>query len=114
MRIGRLTIYPFNGAMHGAWNFRAKRFYVCFKLPSFRRPRAPYFYISPNATPWAATLLFGSEYSAAEKRAARLRRVLFGHGYDAERLNPQRRATYHAALDKALDAVLSDSGKESD
>lgn len=58
MTLGRLTIYPLRCAMHGAVNYRTKRWgYVCFRLPSYSRGSwwPWYFYLSPNATPWAAT-----------------------------------------------------------
>jgi hypothetical protein len=83
--------------MHGAVNIQTKRWgYVCFKPPTrvWGRWWPAYFYLSPNATPWAATLLIGREYSRAEKRMARVRRALWGHGYSTERHNPQRLSSY--------------------
>lgn len=57
----RITIYGAN-AMHWAINVRIFGTYVCFH-PTTRTfgARWPwYFYISPNATPWAATFKRGA------------------------------------------------------
>jgi hypothetical protein len=94
----RLTIYPMRSAMHGAVNYWTKRWgYVCFKPPTyvFGRWWPSYFYLSPNATPWASTLVLGRarEYSA-EKRMAALRRVLWGHGYSTDEHDPQSVQAY--------------------
>ena len=51
LSVGPLTIYGFN-AMHGAMNLKTPLGYVCLKLPS--PDRGWYFYVSVNATPWAA------------------------------------------------------------
>lgn len=99
MRIGPLTAYSFRSAMHGAWNVSTRRYgYVCFKPPTyvFGKWWPWYFYLSPNATPWGATLIVGREYDRGEKRMARLRRVLWGHGYDTGKHDPQ---AVHAYVD---------------
>lgn len=81
--IGRLVIYGEN-AMHWGVRFWTRRWgYVCFRLPfrCFGHWWPLYFYLSPNATPWGATLLIGREYSRGEKMMARVRKALWGHGY---------------------------------
>ena len=53
----RITIYGFN-AMHVAINIHTHRWgYVCFHPPMRHWPW--YFYVSPNATPWAASFGIG-------------------------------------------------------
>lgn len=57
LSMGPVTIYGEN-AMHWAVNIRTNRWgYICFRLPlrCFGRWWPMYFYISPDATPWAAT-----------------------------------------------------------
>jgi hypothetical protein len=90
--IGCVTMYAFDTAMHGAVNVHTRRWgAVCFAWPRLggRRSWPAYFYLSPNCTPWASTLLIGREYTRDERRMARVRCALWGHGYDAERLDPQ-------------------------
>lgn len=92
-------VYPFRSAMHGAMEFRTRRFgWVCFKPPtrSYGKWWPGFFYLSPNATPWAATLLIGRGYTATEKRMAKIRHLLWGHGYDPNRpeSDPQSAAAY--------------------
>jgi len=58
---GPVTIYGFN-AMHVAINVWIKRWgYLCFHPPMrvYGRWWPWYFYVSRNATPWAATILIG-------------------------------------------------------
>lgn len=60
----RLTIYPLECAMHGAWNLWVRGIgYICFKPPTkvFGYWWPAYFYISRNATPWAAWFYLGRE-----------------------------------------------------
>lgn len=56
-----VTFYPLQSAMHGAMEFHTRWGYVCFKLPN--RPWGKwtpgYLYISPDATPNAATFRIG-------------------------------------------------------
>lgn len=97
----RITFYPFNSAMHGAVNILTRRFgYICFK-PLTRSCGAwwpAYFYLSPNATPWAATLLWGREYSKSAKKLAKIRRILWGHGYSTEYYDPQKNKRYELSM----------------
>lgn len=82
----RLTLYGYN-AMHFALNFRTKRWgYVCFHptIRCFGRWWPWYFYLSPNATPWAATFAIGPGVDANNKQKAPIRKHLFGHGFDTE------------------------------
>jgi len=95
---GRVTIYPLRCAMHGAVNIWTRRWgYVCFKPPTyvFGQWWPWYLYLSPNATPWGATLILGRDRECGmEKKMARLRRVLWGHGYDTEEHDPQEAQAY--------------------
>ncbi len=78
--IGRLTVYPVECAMHGALNLRTPWGYLCVK-PSTTRyagPRGWYVFWSPNATPWAATFAIGPGIEWRDRRAAPIRRALFG------------------------------------
>lgn len=62
--IGNLTIYGAN-AMHWGVTYWTKRWgYICFRLPlpCFGRWWPLYFYVSPNATPWAATFKLGKKH----------------------------------------------------
>jgi hypothetical protein len=43
-----------------------------------------YFYVSPNATPWAATFMLGKRFSRNEKNVAKMRREWFGHNFDTD------------------------------
>lgn len=88
----RVTVYPLRSAMHGAVTIWTRRWgYVCFRPPTRSRGHwwPAYFYLSPNATPWAATLLWGREYSKYAKAYARVRRILWGHGYSTDEHDPQ-------------------------
>ncbi len=79
----RITIYG-NNAMHYAINIWTKHFgYVCFH-PTVGR-WGWYFYLSPNATPWAATFAKGSGLRTEDKRLAPIRKTLFGHNFDVEK-----------------------------
>jgi hypothetical protein len=80
----RLTVYGWN-AMHVAVNYRTRRWgYICFHPPLYWCGRwwPWYFYLSPNATPWAATFALGPEFSTEDRRKANTRRRRFGHGFD--------------------------------
>ncbi len=56
----RITIYGAN-AMHWAINIRMRRNYWCFHptTRTFGGKWPWYFYVSPNATPWAAVFKLG-------------------------------------------------------
>ena len=59
--IGKFTWYGCNAMMY-AMNFHTKKWgYICFRPPNFcmGKYRSPYFYLSPNGTPWACTFYFG-------------------------------------------------------
>jgi hypothetical protein len=101
--IGPVTFYRFETAMHGAVNISTKRWgVICFAWPRLGgyRDWPAYFYLSPNATPWASTLMLGNDghMTREERRLVAVRRALWGHGYDAERMDPQ-------LLGKAIEAV---------
>lgn len=56
-----LTVYGMN-AMHFAWNLYTKRWgWICFRPTTYHFGSwwRWYFYVSPNATPWAATFKIG-------------------------------------------------------
>ena len=111
MNIGRLTIYPRESAMHGAINIRTRRWgYVCIGLPMYSCGRwwPWFFYLSPNATPWAATLIVGPAHWRTEKMLARLRRVLWGHGYSTEDHNPQDAMAYSDVYEGHLPGSYAD------
>ena len=74
IKIGRLTVYGFN-AMHIAINWRGKQNCWCFHPPVrwFGRKWPWYFYVSPNATPWAALYAVGPGVDESEKTRAHQR-----------------------------------------
>ena len=99
LSFGPVTVFGFN-AMHCAIQIWTRRWgYICFH-PSLRflGPLAPWmlgkdwpwcFYLSPNATPWAATLSIGPGIDNETKLRARERARLWGHGYSTELHDPQ-------------------------
>lgn len=95
--MSRVKIFPLRCAMHGAINIRTDRWgYICFKPPTyvFGQWWGWYFYLSPNATPWASTLLWGKRaFSSSERMMARVRKALWGHGY-SENHDPQDLNSY--------------------
>lgn len=70
IRIGRATIYGAN-AMHWAVNVRWRGTYWCFHptTRTFGGHWRWYFYISRNATPWAATFLLGPGVDRTDREA---------------------------------------------
>lgn len=87
--IGRLTVFGRN-AMHWGVTFWTKRWgYICFRLPFFCFGRwwPLYFYISPNATPWASTFFLGNNHHKCDnnKKRAPLRKQAFGHNFSTEK-----------------------------
>lgn len=84
LSIGRLTIYGENAMHWGVTLWTKKWGYICFRLPfrCFGGWWPLYFYLSPNATPWAATLVAGPRFSRSDKLEAEKRRLSFGHNYD--------------------------------
>ncbi len=111
--IGPVTVYPLRSAMHGAWNISTRRWgYACVKLPTFVFGRwwPGYFYLSPNGTPWASTLLLGGEYSQGEKMLAGVRRSAWGHGYSTEEHDPQNIAAYVSSIDPHLPSEARHEG----
>jgi len=82
INIGPVTVYGRN-AMHWAVNISTKRWgYVCFRLPlrCYGRWWPLYFYVSPNAAPWASTFYIGND--RGERSASVQRRRAFGHRFD--------------------------------
>ena len=83
VNIGPVTAYGAN-AMHWGINIRTRRWgWVCFRLPfrCFGCWWPLYFYVSPNATPWAATFFLGSEVREEGKSTIRRRRRELGHNF---------------------------------
>ena len=90
IRLGRMTIYGAN-AMHWAINIATKRWgYICFRLPfpCFGRWWPLYFYVSPNATPWAATFMLGGD-DRSNRELAPIRWQRFGHNFNVELNYPE-------------------------
>lgn len=84
----RVTIFGFN-AMHVAINVWTRRWgYVCFHptMRVFGRWWPWYFYVSPNATPWAATFAIGPGLERLDKHRAPIRRAKYGHNYSTDEL----------------------------
>ena len=83
-----VVLYGFN-AMHIAVNIHMRRWgWICFH-PGIRfyRQRWPWkFYVSPNGTPWAATIAIGPGIGKTDKRRAKERRRLWGIKYDCNAL----------------------------
>lgn len=86
----RITIYGAN-AMNWAVNISTRWGWLCFTLPVPARLRTNargerirdwYIYLSPNATPWAATFYMGPNRS--ERIRARIRKLNFGHGFSTD------------------------------
>ncbi len=85
IHFGPVTIYGRN-AMHWGVNIHTRRWgYVCFRLPftCYGKWWPLYFYVSPNATPWASTFLWGGDGDHSP-RMARARRDAFGHNFDTD------------------------------
>lgn len=81
-----LTFYGFN-AMQCAMNIYTRRWgWVCFRPPihvlDWNWPWK--FYVSPNATPGAATFAIGPGVSKEVKRRAKIRREVLGHNYPVD------------------------------
>jgi hypothetical protein len=87
INIGNVTIYGRN-AMHWGVNIWTKRWgYVCFRLPlrCFGQWWPLYFYVSPNATPWAATFYLAQVRDwRARAAVAKQRRDAFGHNFNTD------------------------------
>ena len=87
INLGAITFYGEN-AMHWAINIKTNKWgYVCFRLPfrCFGQWWPVYFYVSPNATPWASTFYRGPEKS--QIKLADGRRRIYGHNFDPNLLN---------------------------
>lgn len=80
----KVTIYGFN-AMWLTIQVHTRRWgYVCFRPPTWHPKFKWSFYVSPNATPWAATFAIGAGVGRDDKRRAPMRRVAFGHNFNTE------------------------------
>lgn len=91
-----ITVFGSN-AMQWAVNIRTQKWgYICFTLPTPARLKTRsdgskwwqwYFYLSPNATPWAATFYRGSDKN--EIIRAQIRKLNFGHGFDTDKFDTE-------------------------
>lgn len=86
---GNVTIYGFN-AMHVAVQIKTQKWgYICFHPPIWIYEWwGWYFYLSPNATPWASTFAVGTGVSQEDKHGAIERRRKYGHNFDSRVLSP--------------------------
>ena len=87
IKIGkRITIYGRNAMRWGVTIWTNRYGYICFRLPftCFGKWFPLYLYFSPNATPWAATLMLGKTDN--ERAKSKLRKSALGHNfmYDSE------------------------------
>jgi hypothetical protein len=91
--MGKLTIYGYN-AMHFGITYQTKKYgYICFRLPlrCFGRWYPLYFYLSPNATSWAATFMLGKKHDRDDWALARVRKARFGHNFDTDKYRQELR-----------------------
>ncbi|MGE5422736.1 MAG: hypothetical protein ACM3QW_05710 [Ignavibacteriales bacterium] len=81
--IGNLTVFGANAMRWGCHYWTKKWGYICFRLPlPYNGVWCPlYFYISPNATPWAATFMLGRKHNSRDWALSRIRRIKFGHNF---------------------------------
>lgn len=82
----RIVIYGFN-AMHVAVRISTRKWgYICFHPPMkcFGKWWPWYFYLSPNATSWAATFAIGPGIEWSEKTLSKIHRSMFGHNFDID------------------------------
>lgn len=88
---GRTTVYSRDTAMHGAVMVSTQRWGLVTFMPACHYA-GWHIYASPNGTPWASTWGIGPGYmhdSPDGRKMARVRRELWDHNYDCERLDPQ-------------------------
>ena len=84
--IGNLTVYGRN-AMHWGVTYWTKKWgFICFRLPltCYGKLLPLYFYLSPNATPWASTFMLGKKHNRRDWALARVRKYRFGHGFNTD------------------------------
>jgi hypothetical protein len=79
------TWYGHN-AMHFAFNAKTRYGYICMQPPAWCDGIwwKPYLYLSPNATPGAATFAIGPGLTHSEKKLSHVFRAMFGHGYNTD------------------------------
>lgn len=89
--IGNLTIYGRNAMHWGVTLYTKKYGYICFRLPfrCFGGWWPLYFYLSPNATPWAATFMLGRKAHPADWVKSRIRYSCFGHNFEVHGWNEE-------------------------
>lgn len=94
------TVYGVDTAMHGAVRLSTPRWGDLTLEPGWGRVGWAV-WLSPNGTPWASTWGIGPGFlmhDPRDRQMVAVRRAIWGHGYDSNRLDPQ-------LLDKALWAV---------
>lgn len=95
------------GAMRGSIEWRTKRWgWATLWLP-FARGGGMGLSLSPNATPWGATLLWGRRYEPSDRMLARVRRLLWGHGYSTAKHDPQKLIAYANVIGSHLPPDLT-------
>ena len=85
--VGPVTLFGAN-AMNWTFQIKTKRWgYICIRL--LNRRLGWYIYASPNGTPWACTFYIGSDKN--ESMRARIRRMNFGHNFDSQDAEMQKK-----------------------
>lgn len=75
----RITVFWGNSAMHWTIQLYTKKYgYICKRFRS--KGVEPYFYCSPNGTPWASTYYRGPDRN--ERVRSVIRKECFGHNFD--------------------------------
>ena len=84
--IGRVVIYGRNAMHWGVTIYTKKYGYICFRLPftCFGKWWSLYYYLSPNATPWAATYMLGRKHDHRDWALSRIRFNKFGHNFNSD------------------------------
>lgn len=76
-----VTIYGFNAMWLTVDIYTQRWGYICFRPPTWHPILRWKFYLSPNATPWAATFAIGAGVDSDDRQRAPLRRAAFGHNF---------------------------------
>ena len=86
--------------------FSKKYGFVCFGMT--RPDRKPYFYVSPNAEPWASTYYLGPDKE--EQVRSKVRKEVFGHNFEVHGYNEEYRAHNYDILQTIRELVSPDFG----
>lgn len=82
----RITVFHDNPKSGTGFTIRIRteKFgWICVRPPIMNPWSRCYLYVSPNATPWAATYVVGPGISKDDKEYAPIRRMVLGHNFDA-------------------------------